>query len=149
MKRQCKMIRRISILTTAVKMRIMKRAPGWACIRRRYSSTIPDLSEQPCMILRSNACLTVLGMTQTYCTITATEGTASQGVHENTERFANWSFESSRRHAINPCSFCARLFPEPWLRWEKSIASTSRISSKPASLLTDSQCGLTPICPWV
>jgi len=98
-KHQCKMIRRISILTTAVKMRIMKRPPGWACIRRRYSSTTPDSSEQPCMILRSNACLTVPGMTQTYCTITATEGTASQGVHENTERFAKWSFESSRRHS--------------------------------------------------
>ena len=200
------------------------------------------------MILRSNACLTVPGMTKTYCTTTATEGIASQEVYDNTERFANWSFESSRRHSkadcknahhtrytvwqiyfiwyiyfascsdkdachhdsmlwiwqvsmlmlrnstitqpgnwrqvfrgkqesapwavlwkiksallwlleissltpwtamavsswerinryctINPCSFCARLFPEPWLRWKKSIPSTSRISSTPASLLT-------------
>jgi len=51
------------------------------------------------MILRSNARLTVLVVTQTYRTMTATEGTASQEVHENTERFATRSFESSRRHS--------------------------------------------------
>ena len=55
----------------------------------------------------------------------------------------------NRYCTINPCSFCARLFPEPWLRWEKSSPSTSRISSSRASLLTDSQCGLTPIHPRV
>ena len=67
------------------------------------STAIPDSSEQSCMILRNNACLAVPGMIQTYCTITATEGTAIQAIHDNTERFANRSFESSRKHSKADC----------------------------------------------
>jgi len=60
------------------------------------------------------------------------------------------SWERINRYCtIKPFSICARLSPEPWLWWEKSDTSTSRSSSKPVSLLTDSQCGLTPIRPRV
>jgi len=57
---------------------------------------------------------------------------------------SNW--ERIKRYCtISPCSIYARLSPESWPRWEKSDRRTSRSSSKPVSLLTDSQCGLAPI----
>jgi len=55
-------------------------------------------------LLRIIACLSVLGVTPTCCTITATEGKARQWVHGNEGRFATGPFGSSRRHSKTDCT---------------------------------------------